>query len=85
MASSVATEITLVFGLRQPLVREIPAVCQVLVTGGGMGIWCPSPRAPSASTSVHRCVEDWLGCASARLNISGDMNRGRIQSPFQHL
>ena len=62
---SLVIEVTLVSSHRQhcnssPLVRGVFAVYLVIATGGEMGIWSPSPGAPSIS-SFHKCVEDWLG------------------------
>ena len=42
-----------------------------------MWIRSPSPGAPSIS-SVHRRVEDWLGCASAGPNQDRDMNKEEL-------
>ena len=50
-----------------------------------MGIWSPSLGALSVSSLVSRCVENWLGCASAEPNRSGDLDRGRAQFPYQCL
>ena len=38
-------------------------------------------RCPSVSSSVHRCVEGWLGCSSTKPNCSKDMeNSPKLES-----
>ena len=56
-----------------------------MVITGEMGIWNPSPGGPPVSSCVHKCVEEWLGCATAGTNQSRDMDRGRTRSQYQHL
>ena len=50
-----------------------------------MGIQSVSPDVPSVSSSVHRYISDWLGIASVGPDCSEDVDRGRTQSPYQHL
>ena len=54
----------------------MPAVCQVAATVGGMAIWSTAPG--TSSSSVQRCIEDWLRNASAGSNHIRDMDRGEL-------
>ena len=58
-------------------VRGVLAVCQLMVTGGGVCTQSPSLDAHSVSSSVHRCIPDQLGGASAGTDGSKAVDSGR--------
>ena len=58
-------------------------MCKVMALGGEVGIRSLSPCAPAIPSSVHRCVEYCLGCASVGLDCSRDMGKGKAGSIHQ--
>ena len=81
---TVATEVAAVSSHGQsydtsPLTGEMPAVLQVVVTGGELDIRSPSSGVPSIS-SVHKCIVDWLECAYTGQNTSRVLGEERTES-----